>query len=145
MNVGLVRNEDLLSLMPKVDLHLHLDGSLQPETVIDIARMESIELPTTDPANLVSYMRVAEECRDLRDYLSKFDFTTRFLQTPEALERAAYEVIQQSAPHHCKYVEVRFAPQLHRKNGLSVEEVIHYVTQGLKRGSGDSVLRQGGS
>ncbi|MCL6456968.1 MAG: adenosine deaminase [Gorillibacterium sp.] len=123
-----------IQLMPKIDLHLHLDGSLKPETIIDLAREQGLELPAVDTEQLLPYMRVGEECNSLTEYLSKFDFTTRFLQTPGALERAAFEVVQQSAAHGCRYVEVRFAPQLHRGKGLSPEEAIYWVIVGLRRG-----------
>jgi adenosine deaminase len=129
-----IRIEDQIQLMPKIDLHLHLDGSLKPETVLDLAAEQGIALPETDIERLLPYMRVGEECGSLTDYLSKFAFTTRFLQTPEALERAAYEAVQQSAAHGCRYVEIRFAPQLHRDQGMSTEETIHWVITGLRRG-----------
>ena len=85
-------------------------------------------------------MRSAEVSLNI---LSKFDFTTRFLQSGEALERVAYEVVEQSAEHNCRYVEVRFAPQLHRNNGLTVEETIHHVVEGMKRGQRDFGVRVG--
>ena len=129
-----MRANDLLTRLPKVDLHLHLDGSLKPETILDLALKQGIKLPVYDKDGLIPHMRVGENCTSLIEYLSKFDFTTRFLQTGEALERVAYEVVEQSAEHNCRYVEVRFAPQLHRNQGLSIEETFHYVIAGLKRG-----------
>ncbi|WP_308636829.1 adenosine deaminase [Paenibacillus silvisoli] len=124
-------------LLPKVDLHVHLDGSLRPETVLDIAAAEGIELPASDAAGLIPYMQVDDECRSLVEYLSKFDFTTRFLQSGAALERVAYETLAQAAAHNCRYIEVRFAPQLHTRNGLHPEEAIHHVIEGLKRAEKD--------
>ncbi|WP_219834527.1 adenosine deaminase [Paenibacillus sp. R14(2021)] len=120
-------------LLPKVDLHVHLDGSLRPDTAMAIAEAEGIELPAGNEAGLIPYMQVDEDCRSLPEYLSKFDFTTRFLQTGTALERVAYETLAQAAAHNCLYIEVRFAPQLHRRKGLHTEEAIHYVIQGIKR------------
>ncbi|MBP3964949.1 adenosine deaminase [Paenibacillus sp. DLE-14] len=119
--------------LPKVDLHVHLDGSLLPATVLDIAAAEGMELPAGDAAGLIPYMQVDDECRSLPEYLSKFDFTTRFMQTGAALERVAYETLAQAASHNCRYIEVRFAPQLHRLRGLRPEEAIHHVIEGLKR------------
>ncbi|NEW09448.1 adenosine deaminase [Paenibacillus sp. SYP-B3998] len=135
--------EDVLSRLPKVDLHLHLDGSMKPETILELAVRQGIELPVYDKVGLIPHMRVGEECGSLTEYLSKFDFAIRFLQSAEALERVAYEVIEQAAEHNCKYVEVRFAPQLHRNNGLSVEETIHHVIEGLKRAYQDFGVRAG--
>lgn len=135
--------QDLLSRLPKVDLHLHLDGSVKPETILELALQQGIELPVYDKDALVPHMRVNDECGSLAEYLSKFDFTTKFLQSAEALERVAYEVVEQSAEHNCKYVEVRFAPQLHRNQGLTVEETIHHVVEGLKRGQRQFGVRAG--
>ncbi|HZG77052.1 MAG TPA: adenosine deaminase, partial [Paenibacillus sp.] len=120
--------------LPKVDLHLHLDGSVKPETLVELAEAEGAALPDTDPETLSSLMRIRGECGSLREYLGKFEFVGRFLHTPHALERVAYELVGQAAEQRCKYIEVRFGPQLHRARGLSAEEVIHAVVEGLRRG-----------
>lgn len=132
-----MRTFDLLARLPKVDLHLHLDGSVKPETILELAMAQGIPLPVYDTNELIPHMRVTEDCSSLIEYLGKFDFTTRFLQTAEALERVAYEVVEQSALHNCRYVEVRFAPQLHRHSGLTLEETFHFVIEGLKRAQRD--------
>ncbi|SEN56416.1 adenosine deaminase [Paenibacillus sp. OV219] len=120
-------------LLPKVDLHVHLDGSLRPDTAMAIAAAEGIELPAGDEAGLIPYMQVDDDCRSLPEYLSKFDFTTQFMQSGAALERVAYETLAQAASHNCRYIEVRFAPQLHRRRGLQSDETIHHVITGMKR------------
>ncbi|GGA08378.1 adenosine deaminase [Paenibacillus marchantiophytorum] len=137
------RTLELLSRLPKVDLHLHLDGSVKPETILELALQQGIDLPVYHKEGLIPHMRVGNECGSLIEYLSKFHFTTKFMQSGEALERIAYEVAQQSAAHNCKYVEVRFAPQLHRNNGLTVEETIHHVVEGMKRGQRDYGVKGG--
>lgn len=128
---------DFIRRMPKVDLHVHLDGCVKPETIMELARSQDIPLPVDDKAGLIPYMQVGEECCSLKQYLSKFDFVLPFLQSGTALERVAYEAVEQSAAHNGRYVEVRFAPQLHVRNGLSVEEAIHCVIEGLKRAEGE--------
>jgi adenosine deaminase len=125
---------DRIHRLPKVDLHLHLDGSVKLETILELALKQGIELPSYNKKRLLSYMQVGGECSSLKDYLNKFDFTLQFLQTGEALERVAYEVVEAAAADCCQYIEVRFAPQLHRKAGMSLEEAIHYVIAGLQRG-----------
>ncbi|MFD0587131.1 adenosine deaminase [Paenibacillus sp. GCM10027627] len=129
-------NDRILSL-PKVDLHVHLDGSVLPDTVIDLAEKSGIALPASDADALLPYMKVEGECLSLSDYLSKFQFVGQFLHTPYSLERVAYELVQQAAEQNCRYIEVRFAPQLHRQQGLSVEEVIHHAVLGLQRGEAE--------
>ncbi|MDF2958393.1 MAG: add [Paenibacillus sp.] len=125
---------DVVQKMPKVDLHLHLDGCVKPETILILAAEQGISLPATGKEQLLPYLQVASDCGSLTQYLSKFDFALPFLQTANALQRVAYEVVEQAAEHHCKYIEVRFAPQLHRNKGLTVEETLHWVIEGLKQG-----------
>ncbi|ANE46570.1 adenosine deaminase [Paenibacillus swuensis] len=131
------RIKDWIHEMPKVDLHLHLDGSLKPETVLELAGEQGLALPARDVEGLIPYMRVTDACSSLREYLLKFEFTTRFMQTGKALERLAYEAVEEAAGHKCVYVEVRFAPQLHRAGGLSAEDAIGHVIAGLRRGERD--------
>lgn len=122
------------SKLPKVDLHLHLDGSVRPETILELAREKGVALPAADRLSLLPHMQVQGDCASLNEYLSKFAFVGAFLHSSGALERVACELVEQAAAQRCKYVEVRFAPQLHRGEGLSTEEVIHCVLEGLKRG-----------
>lgn len=129
--------DSLLKQLPKVELHLHLDGSVKPETMLDFARDAGITLPATDPQGLIPYMQVNDQCGSLKEYLNKFDIVLPFLQTAEAVERVAYEVVEQMAEHNVRYVEVRFAPQLHRHKGMTVDETIESVLRGLKRGEKD--------
>ncbi|MDL4839597.1 adenosine deaminase [Aquibacillus rhizosphaerae] len=123
----------VIKQLPKVDLHVHLDGSVTPETVIDLANKQGIALPTSNPQQLAPYLKIDGECNSLQEYLSKFDFVGRVLHTSEALEKVAFEVVEQAHKQNCRYIEVRFGPQLHRQAGLSLEEVIHSVIKGLKR------------
>jgi adenosine deaminase len=126
--------DSLLSELPKVDLHVHLDGCINPVTLMRLADQQGLTLPSNDVLDLLPYVQVGEDCTNLTEYLAKFDFVLPFLQTREALEQVAYEVVKQAADHHIKYIEVRYAPQLHRKSGLSAEDTIFSVIQGLKRG-----------
>lgn len=132
---GTIPNEKLLiAKMPKIDLHLHLDGSVKPSTVLELAASQGLPLPADHVAGLRPYMQVEEQCGSLREYLRTFAFVLQFLQTAEALERTACEVVEQASLHHCKYVEVRFGPQLHLNNGLTLDDAIYHVIEGLKRG-----------
>jgi adenosine deaminase len=132
--MGMNKSSGNLKTMPKVDLHVHLDGSVLPETLIELAELGGPELPERDPEKLLPYMRVEGECDSLAQYLKKFSFVLAYMQTGHALERVAYELVRQSAEHGCRYVEARYAPQLHRENGMSVEETIDCVLRGLSAG-----------
>lgn len=124
-----------LAAMPKVDLHVHLDGSISPETLIALAGYQGIPLPAYDPDRLLPYMQVGERCcENLAEYLTKFDFVLPFLQTGDALAFVATEAVRQAAEHRIRYLEIRFAPQLHRHKGLSAAETIRHVIRGLNLG-----------
>ncbi|WP_338079295.1 adenosine deaminase [Aquibacillus halophilus] len=120
--------------LPKIDLHLHLDGSVKPGTVLDLAKTQGLILPGNTIDKIRPLLQIDENCNSLKEYLSKFDLVSRVLQTSEAIERVAFELVEQAYSTNCKYIEVRFGPQLHREKGLTVEEVIFSVIKGLKKG-----------
>lgn len=117
----------------KAELHLHLDGSLRPESVIDIAKLEKIDIPSYDVDELIKYLRVDSGNKDLVEYLGKFDIPCRVMQSKYSLARTAYELAEDLAEEGYIYAEIRFAPHLHIKGGLKLEEVIEAVLEGLNR------------
>jgi len=96
---------ELIARLPKAELHVHFDGSLRPETIIDLARAEGITVPHTDPEALRAYMLV-DDARDLEEYLQRFAVTIALLQTPEAIERVAYEMVEDAAADNLRYLEL---------------------------------------
>ncbi|MEF1254577.1 MULTISPECIES: adenosine deaminase [unclassified Vibrio] len=119
--------------LPKIDLHCHLDGSLRPQTVIDLAAEQNIELPSTD-ADVIKEMMVAPEtCPNLQEYLDRFALPIKVMQTAEGIERISFELFEDAAKENVKYLEVRFAPHLHIQNGLSHEQIIESAVKGMKR------------
>jgi len=127
---------DLIARFPKAELHVHLDGSLRPTTMIDLARSAKISLPTTDPSELARFMLV-DDARDLQEYLNRFDYTIALLQTPEAIERVAYEMVEDAVRDNVRYLEVRYCPWLSTRGGLSLDEVLAAEWRGLSRGERD--------
>ncbi len=117
----------------KVELHLHLDGSLRPSTVIDIAKKEEIELPSYDEKELIKYLSVDETNKDLVEYLKKFNLPLKVMQTRENLERVTFELLEDLAKDNYIYVELRFAPHLHTKKGLNLSEIVESVNAGIFR------------
>ena len=128
---------ELIARLPKAELHTHLDGCLRPATMLELARPAKVELPAKDAASLGRYM-LANDARNLEDYLKRFDITVALLQTPEAIERVAYEMVEDAAKDHLRYLEVRYCPHLSTHGGLTMDEVVAAAkdrddTEGLAR------------
>ena len=133
---------ELLEKLPKTDLHVHLDGSVRPETMIELAREYGKEMPKWDPEELREYMFV-KDARNLVDYLSRFDITLSIMQTAESLERIAYELAEDASKENLRYMEVRYSPVLHIQGGLSLNEAVDAPLRGLRRAEQDFGIRTG--
>lgn len=120
-----------------IDLHLHLDGSISLESAKELAKMQSIDIPEDD--ELKKLLSVNEDCKDLNEYLKKFAFPCSLLQTKEAITEAVFNLMEELKEEGLIYAEVRFAPQKHKEQGLTQEEVIRAAIDGLDR----SELRSG--
>ncbi|HET7042511.1 MAG TPA: adenosine deaminase [Gemmatimonadales bacterium] len=125
-----------LRRLPKAELHIHLDGCLRPATMVDLARTAKVELPARTPEALGRWMLV-DDARDLEDYLKRFDVTIALLQDPDAIERVAYEMVEDAKADGLRYFEVRYCPTLSTRHGLTVEAVIEAQWRGLQRGERD--------
>ncbi len=138
---------EFLEKIPKTDLHLHLDGSLRISTLIELAKAAKVKLPSETEAGLQERV-FKEKYQDLPDYLQGFGLTCAVLQTSENLERVSYELAQDSIAENVRYIEVRYAPQLHVRPGFTVQEVIESVNRGLERAQKEHnvsvAVKQGG-
>lgn len=123
---------DLLRRLPKAELHCHLDGSVRPETLLDLARDQRAPMPEDDAEALRAFMRV-DDARNLEDYLARFDVTLSVMQTAEAMERIAYELAVDCAAEGVRYLETRYAPILNIQGGLSLGEAVEAPLRGLRR------------
>ena len=124
---------DLKSL-PKVSLHDHLDGGLRPETIIELAQAVGHTLPSTDPVALGEWFRESADSGSLVRYLETFDHTVAVMQTKEGLFRVAKEFVEDLAEDGVVYGEVRWAPEQHLQKGLTLDEVVEAVQDGLEAG-----------
>lgn len=124
---------DIRSL-PKVSLHDHLDGGLRPQTIIDLAAKIGHELPASDAKSLGKWFAEASNSGSLVRYLETFEHTVAVMQTREGLERVAYEAVLDLAAENVIYAELRWAPEQHLSGGLTLDETVEAVQDGLERG-----------
>lgn len=127
---------ELIARLPKAELHTHLDSSLRPSTMIELARTIGFDLPFREPEALRRFM-VVRDARDLEDYLARFEYTIPLLQAEEPIERVAYEMVEDAARDNIRYLEVRYCPWLSRRQGLSMERALEAELAGLARGERD--------
>ncbi len=128
-------------LEPKIELHCHLDGSLRPETVLELAKNLGIAEGLESIENIRNELVAPADCDSLDTYLKRFDLPIKVLQTTEALERAAFELMEDAAKENVKYIEIRFAPQLHTSEGLCYEAIIESVVSGIRKGEANYEIR----
>ena len=106
----------------------------RPGTVGELAKEQNIKLPANTVDEVRDQMQVPEDCRTLEEYLTRFDLPLLVLQTREALERAAFELTEDLAKEGVTYAEIRFAPQLSIKGGMTQEQAVEAAIEGVKRG-----------
>ena len=116
---------------PKVDLHLHLDGSMLPETAWEMAGERGIELPACSLQEFRKFIVVTADCRSVNEYLKRFEMPLQIMQDSEALERTAFELVNVLAEKGLRYAEIRFAPQLHLRKGLTQRAAVEAVLSGV--------------
>ncbi len=125
-------DREFLLRLPKTDLHVHLDGSLRLETLIELAKERHIDLPSWTAEGLREQV-FKDRYASLAEYLRGFQYTTAVLQDPEALERVAYELAMDNIAEGVRYIEPRFAPQLHVNDQQDIKDVLWAVYRGLAR------------
>jgi adenosine deaminase len=129
-------DRDLLHRLPKAELHVHLDGSLRPSTMLDLASRQGKAMPADEAEELKAYMHVTD-ARNLVDYLSRFEVTLSVMQSADALERIAYELAEDLSRDNVWYAEIRYSPLLHTREGLPLTETVDAPLRGLRRAQED--------
>lgn len=125
---------DAIAALPKVLLHDHLDGGLRPSTVLELAAAIGHPLPAGDPDALASWFATAADSGSLEQYLETFEHTVAVMQTPDALARVAREAVVDLAADGVVLAEQRYAPEKNQRAGLSLEQVVDAVQQGIAEG-----------
>ncbi len=124
-----------------IDLHVHFDGSLLPRTIIELAGEQQIRLPAREPDELELFLTAPESCGSLNEYLEKFNLPLLVLQTGESIRKGMYTLLSTLREQGMLYAEVRFAPQLHRQKGLSLEEVVKAAVTGMQEALAGSFFK----
>lgn len=135
-------SDDFLRALPKAELHVHLDGSLRPETMLELASDAGVTLPADEPEALARFMK-ADGVRNLVEYLHRFDLTLAVLQTEAALERVTRELVLDAHAENTRYLEVRYSPVLNTRGGLTLDEVMAATVRGLEKGMAETGVRGG--
>ena len=135
--------QELIKALPKTDLHCHLDGSLRPETIVDLAKKHNVKLPADTAHEIKELCYAGDVCKDLNDYLKVFDITLAVLQTPDSLYRAAYELAEDCAAENVRYFEVRYSPILHTQRGMKLPAIVDAVLDGLAQAQKDFGIQSG--
>ncbi len=123
---------EVLRRLPKAELHCHLDGSVRPRTVLELASEQGVALPTARLSDLTRLLRAGKRTRNLGDYLRIFDLTLAVMQRKEALYRIAFELVEDCAAENVRHLEVRYSPILHRRKRLGWEDIVDPVIAGLR-------------
>jgi adenosine deaminase len=123
---------EFIKAIPKTDLHLHLDGSLRINTLIELANKAAVPLPAQDEKGLREKV-FKDQYQNLEEYLQGFALTTAVMQNEEALFRVSYELMIDNAAEGVRYIEVRFAPQLLMSDAMSFHQVMESVDRGLRQ------------
>ncbi len=125
-------SEQFIRHIPKTDLHVHLDGSLRIPTLIELAKRQKVKLPS-DTEDGLRRLVFKDQYANLPEYLKGFAYTCAVMQDAESLERIAFELAEDNLAEGVRYIEVRYAPQLHINDRLNMEEVVRSVCRGLER------------
>jgi adenosine deaminase len=135
-------NFDIRSL-PKISLHDHLDGGLRPQSIVEMASEIGLTLPADNAKDLRKWFEKSADSGSLVEYLKTFDVTTAVMQTREHLTRVAREFVLDLANDGVIYGEIRWAPEQHLTRGLTLDETVEAVQDGLEEGM-QQVEEQGG-
>lgn len=127
---------DAIHSFPKVDLHCHLDGSVRPETIVELAKERQIELPYQDLEHMVSYLH-CDDATSLEDYLKRFDTTLAVMQDPISVERVTYELCEDAHKENIRWLEIRYSPILHTHGSMNTMDNLEAVIRGMKKAESD--------
>lgn len=119
--------------LPMIELHLHLDGAIPPETMWDLAQEQGIRMPEKTLDAFRQWLVQTADCADVNTYLARFELPLQLMQTEKSLARVTCDVMQKLFAQGHIYDEIRFAPQLHKRAGLTQEQAVRAVLAGRQQ------------
>lgn len=119
--------------LPMIELHLHLDGAIPPETMWDLANAQRIPMPAGTLEDFRRWLVKTSDCADVNTYLARFELPLQLMQTQEAIARVTEDVMSVLARQGHIYDEIRFAPQLHKRAGLTQRQAVEAVLEGRRQ------------
>lgn len=125
---------ETIKSIPKAELHCHLDGSIPVDILFQMIKEADVDMSIKDIKKFESLVTINEDCKSLKEYLVRFDYPLKVLQTQENLKKAVVEILKAVESDGVRYVELRFAPFLHLEKDLSLEKVVEAVLEGKKLG-----------
>lgn len=125
-------SKEFIRKIPKTDLHLHLSGSVRLPTLIELSKKGNLELPSYEETGMREIV-FKPHYNSLSEYLQGFKYTSAILQTPENLERVAFELAEDNLAEGVRYIEIRLSPQRRVSEMMSAETIIRSVVQGVQR------------
>ncbi len=130
----------MLRAWPKVELHRHLEGSLRVSTVAEIAQRYRLNLPAEDERRLRRLIQMTpQDEASAEAFIAKFGTLRHLYQSPEIIDRIAYEAVIDAAAENIIYLELRFTPvALARERGFPLTEVTDWVLAAVKRAGAET-------
>ncbi len=119
---------------PKAELHLHLDGAVRPETAWELAAAQGVPMPADTLEGYRDFIRAGTVCGSVNEYLERFELPLRIMQDPESIARITKELIETLSSQGVALAEIRFAPQLHARKGLTQSQAVEAVLEGRRQG-----------
>lgn len=129
----MVISRKLIEKLPKTDLHCHLDGSMRPETLIELAQKNSVRLPSYDVPSLMSAYKFGGVRLSLEEYIAGFEPLVQAMASKEDVARVAYELCEDAFLENVWHLEVRYCPNHHDMKTLAPEEFIEAAIEGTQQ------------
>ena len=121
------------SKLPMIELHLHLDGAIPPETMWALAQEKKIPMPAETLEDFRRWLVETSDCADVNTYLARFELPLQLMQDEKSIARVTKDLMTELSRQGHIYDEIRFAPQLHRREGLTQRQAIEAVLEGRRQ------------